>query len=255
MTKTGFSRLPALALGLALGAGFGTSVSLADETRIAVAANFTTAATEIAAAFNEATGHDAVLIFGSTGKLYAQIANGAPFDAFLAADDARPAKAIDEGLAVDGSRFTYAIGQIVLYSADPGMVDDKGDVLKTGTFGKIAIANPVTAPYGAAAVEAMKALGVYASLEPKLVQGDNISQTLQFIATRNAALGFIALSQVIADTAGSQWIVPTDLYTPIRQDAVLLVKGANNPAATAFLDFLNSDAARAIIASYGYGTD
>ena len=237
----------------ALCLGVAAHAARADETHIAVAANFTAAAKEIAAAFGKETGHEAVLIFGSTGKLYAQIANNAPFDAFLAADVARPEKAEKEGLGVAGSRFTYAVGQIVLFSADPALVDAQGTVLKTGTFEKIAIANPKTAPYGAASIEAMKALGVYDRLEPRIVKGDSISQTLQFVTTRNAALGFVALSQVIADDTGSKWVVPTDLYTPIRQDAVLLTRGADNAAAKAFLAFLKSETALAIIAKYGYG--
>jgi molybdate transport system substrate-binding protein len=255
MTNTAFRRLRSLGVMLLVGAAFSASTAWAEEARIAVAANFTAAAKEIATAFGAQTGHEAELIFASTGKLYTQIANGAPFDVFLAADTARPEKAEAEGLAVPGTRFTYAVGQIVLFSADPTLVDSNGEVLKTGDFAKLANANPKTAPYGAAGVEAMTALGIYELLAPRIVTGDNVSQTLQFITTQNAALGFVALSQVIDDESGSKWMVPADLYTPIRQDAVLLNPGANNEAATEFLAFLKSEAARDIIAGYGYGTD
>jgi molybdate transport system substrate-binding protein len=226
----------------------------AGETLVAVAANFTAAAQEIGAAFTEATGHDVRFSFGSTGKLYAQISHGAPFDAFLAADAARPEKAEAEGLAVPGSRFTYALGRIVLFSADPDLVDKAGAVLKDPeAFDKLAIANPVTAPYGAAAVEALTALAVHDAITPKLVQGDSIAQTLQFVTTGNAQLGFVALSQVAGHDDGSRWLVPQDLYAPIRQDAVLLTPGTDNAAALAFLDFLRGPNAAAVMDRYGYG--
>jgi molybdate transport system substrate-binding protein len=225
----------------------------AAETNVAVAANFTDAANEIAAAFKEKTGHDAVLSFGSTGQLYTQITQDAPFEVFLAADDERPRKAEEEGLAVPGSRFTYAIGKIVLWSKDPSGVRGQA-TLRNGDFTRIAIANPTTAPYGAAAVQAMQALGVYDQLEARIVQGNNIAQTYQFVETGNAELGFVALSQVVGDTEGSRWEVPADLYEPIRQDAVLLAKGENSEAANAFVDFLRSPEAAPIIAKYGYGT-
>lgn len=228
----------------------------AGETTIAVAANFTAAAKTIARAFETETGHKAVLAFGSTGKLYAQIANGAPFAALLAADQARPERAEAEGLAVAGSRFTYAKGKIVLYSADAMTVDRAGRVLSAPeTFAKIAIANPKTAPYGAAAVQAMTQMGVYDGLQDKIVQGDSIAQTHQFVMTQNAQLGFIAYAQVIHAESGSMWVVPEGLYSPIRQDAVLLKAGATSEPALAFLAFLKGDTARAIIASYGYGLD
>ena len=225
----------------------------ADETLVAVAANFTAAANEIAAAFEADTGHKAVLSFGSTGKLYTQIAHGAPFQAFLAADRERPEKAEADGLAVPGSRFTYARGKIVLFSADAALVDGAGAILgKPGAFARLAIANPKTAPYGAAAIEAMTRLEM---AQGKLVQGDSIAQTHQFVATGNAQLGVIALSQVIAAEGGSRWIVPESLYAPIRQDAVLLKAGADGVAARAFLDYLKGDRARAIVADYGYGIE
>ncbi|ABK44240.1 molybdenum ABC transporter, periplasmic molybdate-binding protein [Magnetococcus marinus MC-1] len=228
----------------------------ADSTNIAVAANFTGAAKEIAAAFAEDTGHQAVLSFGSTGKLYTQIAHGAPFHAFLAADRKRPEKAEAEGLAVAGSRFTYATGKIVLFSTDPNRVDPAGKVLEhPETFAKLAIANPKTAPYGAAARQTMQKLGLLAAIEPKLVRGDSIAQTYQFVATGNAQLGFVALSQVITGVSGSQWVVPSDLYTPIRQDVVLLNNGVERIAAKAFVDYLKGDRARAIIEKYGYGVE
>ncbi|WP_414897495.1 molybdate ABC transporter substrate-binding protein [Rhodovulum sp. YEN HP10] len=227
----------------------------AAETVVAVAANFTDAATEIGAAFEKATGDRVTYSFGSTGQLYTQITQDAPFEVFLAADQARPEKAEAEGHAVDGSRFTYAVGKLVLYSSEAGALDDGSDALARPGITHIAIANPVTAPYGAAAVEAMKALGLYETLEPKIVQGKSISQTHQFVATGNAELGFVALSQVIAEEGGSQWIVPQEIYTPIRQDAVLLTRGADSETARAYLDFLKSPEALAIIGKYGYGTE
>jgi len=227
----------------------------ADQTVAAVAANFTEAATEIGAAFAKATGHEVVYSFGSTGQLYTQITQDAPFELFLAADQARPEKAEAEGFAVPGSRFTYAVGKLVLWSADATLIDGTESVLKSDDFAHIAIANPETAPYGAAAVEVMEALGVHSDLEGKIVQGKSISQTHQFVATGNAELGFVALSQVVADESGSRWMIPQDLYAPIRQDAVLLKKGEASVAARAYLDFLQSPEAVAIIEKYGYGTD
>lgn len=225
----------------------------AAEVKVAAAANFTTAAKEIGALFAKATGHRVVFSFGSTGQLYAQIAQGAPFEVFLAADQARPTKAVASGFAVKGSRFTYATGRIVLFSMDRKLVRGPA-TLSEGKFAKIAIANPVTAPYGAAAVQAMKALGVYRRLSPKFVQGNNIAQTFQFVRTRNAAVGFVALSQVVRNSDGSRWIVPEKLYAPIAQDAVLLKPGAASPAARAFLAFLKGPQAGAVKAKYGYGT-
>ncbi|AJY46781.1 molybdate ABC transporter substrate-binding protein [Martelella endophytica] len=228
----------------------------AAEINVAVAANFTDAATDIAKAFEAETGDTVLLSFGSTGKLYTQIANGAPFTVFLAADQARAKKAVDEGFAVAGSEFTYAIGKLVLFSEDADLVDADGAVLKAPDgFSKIAIANPTAAPYGSAAVETMKSLGLYETLEPKIVQGDSISQTFQFVATGNAELGFVALSQVIGEDSGSKWVVPADLYSPIAQDAVLTNKGADDETSKAFLEFLKGDKAEAIIASYGYATE
>jgi molybdate transport system substrate-binding protein len=227
----------------------------ADEVQVAVAANFTAPMKLIAADFEKDTGHKAVLTFGATGKFYAQITNGAPFEVFLAADDETPAKLEKEGVAVNGSRFTYATGKLVLWSVQPGMVDAQGEVLKKGGFKKIAIAAPRLAPYGAAAVETMTKLGLQAALEPRLVQGESIGQTFSFISTGNAELGFIALSQVYEGgkiKSGSAWIVPENLHSPIRQDAVLLAKAKDNQAAAQLMAFLKTDKARAVIRSFGY---
>jgi molybdate transport system substrate-binding protein len=225
----------------------------AGETNVAVAANFTEPAKEIAKAFAAKAGHTAVLSFGATGQFYAQIRQDAPFTVLLAADDETPRKAAEEGLAVAESRFTYAIGRLVLWSKDPAKVGGE-ETLRKAAFEKIAIANPAVAPYGAAAVQAMKTLGVYEALQPKLVQGNTIAQTYQFVETGNAEVGFVALSQVITRNEGSRWAVPDTLHAPIRQDAVLLKKGAGDEAAKAFLAFLKSPEAGAVIAKYGYGT-
>lgn len=223
----------------------------AAQTNVAVAANFTGAAKEIAAAFKAKTGDEAMLSFGSTGKLYTQISQDAPFDIFLAADQARPKKTIADGLAVSDSLFTYAVGRLVLWSRNADLVTGK-DTLKTAKFDKLSICNPVAAPYGAASVEVMKALGVYGALRLKLVVGANVSQAFQFVDTGNAEIGFVALSQLAGNESGSKWIVPQDLYTPIRQDAVLLKRGSDNPAAKAFMAFLKGPEAKAIIEKYGY---
>jgi len=242
---------PAAVLALAL---LAAGPARAGETLVAVAANFTATAQEIGAAFAEATDHEAVFSFGSTGKLYAQIAHGAPFQVFLAADAARPEKAEAEGLGVPGTRFTYAVGRLALYSADRARVDLGGAVLSRGDFDRIAIANPQTAPYGAAAIEAMTALGVLDALAPRIVQGDSITQTFQFVMTGNAQLGFVALSQVAGHDRGSRWTIPNDLHAPIRQDAILLRPGEDSAAARAFLDFLKGPEAAAIMTRYGYGS-
>lgn len=239
---------------------WGGTVS-AGETKVALAANFTAAAKEIAASFQKDTGHKAVLIFGSTGKIYTQIYSGAPFDVFLAADQERPKKAEANGLAVAGTRFTYASGKIELYSTDPTLIDAKAlidgipTVLREGRFTKLAIANPKTAPYGAAAVSTLTKLGLYNKLFAKLVRGDNAAQTHQFVMTGNAQLGFVARSLIMRNKNGSRWPVPDYLYAPIRQDAVLLKHGAGNPAALAFLDYLKDQKARAIIKKFGYGLE
>ncbi|PKO87166.1 MAG: molybdate ABC transporter substrate-binding protein [Betaproteobacteria bacterium HGW-Betaproteobacteria-12] len=243
-------RLSALFISLLAAAGVH-----AGEVQVAVAANFTAPMQLIAADFQKDTGHKAVLSFGATGKFYAQIVNGAPFEVFLAADDTTPARLEKEGHAVPGSRTTYAVGKLVLWSAKPDFVDARGEVLKSGQFNKLAIANPKTAPYGAAALETLNRLKLLAAVQAKFVQGENIAQTLQFVHTGNAELGFVALSQVFKDgriTTGSAWIVPGDFHEPIYQDAALLAKGRDNAAAAALLAYLKGDKARTIIQSFGY---
>jgi molybdate transport system substrate-binding protein len=226
-------------------------VAHAADTNVAVAANFTEPAKQIAQLFGGKTGHKAILSFGSTGQFYTQITQAAPFQVFLSADQSTPKKLVTDGLA--SSVFTYALGKLVLFSRNADLVTD-GQTLRAGKFDKIAIANPTLAPYGAAAVETMKALGVYENLSSKIVQGSNINQTFQFVETGNAEVGFVALSQVIERPGGSRWIVTANLYTPIRQDAVLLKTGSGNPAAQAFLAFLQGPEATAVIEKFGYGT-
>jgi molybdate transport system substrate-binding protein len=227
----------------------------AAEVQVAVAANFTAPMRKIAAAFEAESGHKALLSFGATGAFHAQIRNGAPFQLLLAADGETPARLENEGAAVAGTRFTYAIGRLVLWSAQPGVVDGQGEVLRRPGEGRIAIANPKLAPYGAAAVQALAALGLLQALQPRFVQGENIAQAYQFAATGNARLGFVALSQVMADgriARGSEWVVPASLHAPIRQDAVLLAAGRDSAAARALLAYLKGEKARAIIRSFGY---
>lgn len=232
-----------------------SSQALAEEVQVAVAANFAGPFQKIAVDFGADTGHKAVAITGSTGKFYTQIKEGAPFEVLLAADDETPKKLEDEGLAVKGQRFTYAKGKLVLWSSKPGVVDDQGAVLSKGGFARLALANPKLAPYGAAGVETLKALGLYDAVAPKIVQGDNIAQAYQFVSTGNADVGFVALSQVAPPdkpAVGSWWVVPAKLYAPILQDAALLKKGEHNAAAAALLKYLKGDKAKAIIKSYGY---
>lgn len=231
------------------------SQASAAEVNVAVAANFSAPMKQIAADFEKATGHKVVLAFGASGKFYAQIKNGAPFQLFLSADDEKPIQLEKDGLAIPSSRFTYAIGTLVLWSAKPGFVDPNGEVLDKGAFNKLAIANPRLAPYGTAAMEVLTKRGLVVTVTPKIVQGENISQTYQFAATGNADLGFVALSQVMKDgkfTSGSAWVVPGKLHSPIRQDAVLLVTGRGNAAAEGLAAYLKSDRAKSIIRSYGY---
>jgi molybdate transport system substrate-binding protein len=227
----------------------------AGEVQVAVAANFAGPMEKLAAQFQKDTGHKAILASGATGKFYAQIRNGAPFEVLLSADDETPARLEAEGHAVAKSRFTYAGGRLVLWSARANYVDAAGAVLKTGNFKHLAIANPKTAPYGAAATAVIDKLGLTAHLQPRLVQGENIAQAFQFASTGNAELGFVAQAQVWRDgkfTAGSGWIVPATMHAPIRQDAALLTRGARNPAAQALLDYLRTDKAKALIRAYGY---
>lgn len=228
----------------------------AAEVRVAVAANFAQPLARIAEGFTAATGHTLKVSAGATGKFYAQIVAGAPFELLIAADDETPKKLIAEGLAVAGSNFSYAIGRLVLWSAQPGFVDEQGAVLASGRFAHLAIANPKIAPYGAAGLEVLKARGLSESLAPKLVVGETIAQAYQFVATGNAELGFVALSQVAQPgkpVTGSYWLVPASLYGEIRQDAVLLKAGEKNPAASALLAYLKSAPARELIQSLGYG--
>lgn len=241
---------------LAALAGFaillGGASARAGEAKVAVAANFTEPAKAIAARFEAKTGHKAVLSFGASGQFFAQIANGAPFEVFLSADVERPQKAEADGLAVPGTRFTYATGRLVLFSKTAGLVDGRGAVLSRGKFEKLAIADPKTAPYGLAAVETLTKLRLYDRLSPKIVTGSSITQAYQFVDTGAAELGFVALSQVIGEKGGSRWVVPAADHTPIDQQAVLLKAGAGNPAARAFLTFLKGPEAKAIIRRYGY---
>lgn len=239
-------------LAIALAALACAPLAHAGETHVAVAANFTEPARALAAAFERQTGHRAVLSFGSSGVLYAQISQGAPFEVFLSADAERPVKAVAEKLAVRSSRFTYATGRLVLWSADPRLVDAQGQVLRRGSFARLAIADPALAPYGLAAMQTIARLGLTARLTPRLVKGASIAQTYQFVSTGAAELGFVAQSQVIAVRGGSRWLVPARLHAPIAQQAVLLTRGARDPAAIAFLRYLRTPAARAIIRRYGY---
>jgi len=249
-----------LRLLLALAVSLLGALAHAGEVTVAVAANFTAPMQKIAQAFEQDTGHKAQLAFGATCKFYAQIKNGAPFAVLLAADDETPARLEKEGLAVAGTRFTYATGRLALWSKSPNLVDDKGDVLRSDRLEKlgihkIAIADPKLAPYGAAAMEVIHKLGVQASVTPKLVQGESIGQTFQFVNTENAQLGFVALSQISIDgriTQGSAWVVPQHMHTPLKQDAVLLNAGKGNAAAQALLTYLQGERAKAIMRAYGY---
>jgi molybdate transport system substrate-binding protein len=232
-----------------------SSVVKGAEVHVAVAANFSAPMKRIADAFEKDTGHKVVLSYGATGKFYAQIANGAPFDVFLSADDEAPAKLEKEGFAVAGSRFTYATGRLVLWSAKPALVDEKAAVLMRNDFKHLAIASPKLAPYGAAAMEALTKIGMLPLLQPTLVTGESIGQVFGMVSSGNAELGFLAMSQVFEDgklKSGSAWVVPANFHSPIKQDAVLLAKARSNPAALQLLTFLKSGQARAIMNSFGY---
>ena len=226
----------------------------AGQTHVAVAANFIEPAREITTLFQQKTGHEAILISGASGAFFSQITHGAPFEVFLSADEERPRLAVEQGFAVPDSRFTYAVGKLVLWSR---VVDvTKGEaVLKAGNFRKLSIANPTSAPYGAAAVETLKGLGVFDALQPKIVRGSSIAQAFQFVDTLNAELGFVALSQLYDNTEGTRWLVPEKLHAPIRQDAVLLKDGANDEASKAFFAFLKGPEAHAIIERFGYALE
>jgi molybdate transport system substrate-binding protein len=243
--------------GLVLGLLFGLlpGAAQAAEVHVAVAANFTAPMQKIAAEFERDTGHRAVLSFGATGKFYAQIRNGAPFQVLLSADDETPSRLVREGAGAAASQFTYAMGRLVLWSRDAGRVDAQGAVLKAGHFQRLALADPKLAPYGAAAMEVLRGLGLADTLAPKLVQGENISQAFQFTASGNAELGFVAMAQVFAEgrlTRGSAWVVPAAMHAPLKQDALLLNTGQSNPAATALLAYLKGEKARTLIRSFGY---
>ncbi len=241
---------------LAIAGLLATASAHAGDVTVAVAANFAGPMARIAEGFTAATGHTVKTSAGPTGKFYSQILQGAPFEVLVAADDETPKKLIAEGHAVAGSSFTYAIGVLVLWSARPGVVDDQGAVLASGRFNKLAVANPKLAPYGAAALQVIQARGLGDAITPKLVTGESIAQTYQFVFTGNADLGFVALSQVVVPgkpVTGSFWRVPSSLHSEIRQDAVLLKAGAGNPAARALLAYLQSPAAKAVIQSHGYG--
>jgi molybdate transport system substrate-binding protein len=227
----------------------------ADEVQVAVAANFSAPIQAIAADFEKDTGHKLVASYGATGQFYTQIKNGAPFEVFLSADDTTPQKLESEGATVKGSRFTYAIGTLALWSAKAGYVDAVGQVLKDNQYQHLSIANPKAAPYGLAATQVLAKLGLTDQVKGKLVEGQNITQAYQFVSTGNAELGFVALSQIYKDgkvTGGSAWIVPADMHDPIKQDAVILDKGKDNPAAKALVDYLKGPKAATVIKSYGY---
>jgi molybdate transport system substrate-binding protein len=227
---------------------------LADDVRVAVATNFAGAMAALASAFEAQSEHTVLVSAGATGSQYAQIKNGAPFEAFFAADAARPAMLEREGIALGGSRFRYAVGRLVLWSAHPGYVDADGAVLATGSYRHLAIANPNLAPYGAAARDVLRARGLWVDVQTRLVQGQDIGQTYSFVATGNAELGFIALAQIKrpgSPLVGSYWLVPESLHEPIEQYAVLL---RDTPGARGFVEFVKTEEARAIIRNYGYGS-
>jgi molybdate transport system substrate-binding protein len=243
-------------LSVLLWASLAHTAALAAEAQVAVAANFAEPIKAIAAVLQKTTGHTLKISTGASGAFYTQIKNGAPFDVFLSADNERPELLEKDGLAQPGTRFTYAVGKLVLWSAKADRVDNQGAVLKAADLGKVAYANPKTAPYGAAAVQVIERLGLTTSLTPKLVQGESIGQTFAFVKTGNADVGFVAMSQVLEGgrlKEGSMWVIPQASYDPIRQDAVLLKKGAGNEAALALLKLLQSPNIQDLIRSYGYG--
>ncbi|SHK20189.1 molybdate transport system substrate-binding protein [Marinobacter antarcticus] len=252
MFKKRYHQRVALCLFLAF-----SSIAHAADIRLAVAANFTDTTRDLIAAFGEATGLEAVASYGSTGKLYAQIDNGAPFDVFLAADSRRPELLEQNGQGLAGTRFTYARGKLVLWSPVPGTFEDPKAWLESGDFTRLAIANPKTAPYGFAAQEVLSRLNLWEPLQDRLVRGDSIAQAFQFVATTNAQSGFVALSQVRAwdEQGGSLWMIPQAYYSQINQQAILLSRGENNDAAHQFLEFLRGDKARGIIEEFGYETE
>lgn len=254
MRKTSFSVLRILRCVALLGL-WGWAVAQAASVQVAVAANMAAPLQALLPGFQRDSGHSAVVVLGSTGKLYAQIHHGAPLELLVSADAATPERLETEKMAVAGTRTTYAIGRLGLWSPRKDMVDAQGRVLQNGSFQHLALANPATAPYGAAAVQAMERLGVRARLQPRWVLGESVAQAYQFVASGNAALGFVALSQVWQGgqlRAGSLWLVPQSLHAPLRQDAVLLQRGQHNPAAVALLAYLRSEAAQTVLRSFGY---
>ncbi len=247
---------PALSLLLGL---FLAGAAAAEEAVVAVAANFSEVVERLEGDFERQSGHTLTVVAGSTGKLYAQIAHGAPFDVFLSADQARPERLEEERLAVAGSRFTYATGRLTLWSSEPGRIGGDGAAtLRRGEFRRLAIANPALAPYGAAAKETLEKLGLWERFADKIVMGQTIGHAHTLVASGGAELGLVALSSVLSPrnaTRGSRWDVPSNLHAPIHQDAVLLARGAANPAARNFLAFLRSEKAKAVIERYGYAVE
>lgn len=245
-------------LGLSLLLQLTAQTTMADSANIAVAANFTAPMRELAREFEKTSDHRLVLSFASSGKFYAQIQHGAPFDVFLSADTVKPERLIGDGLGEKTSRFTYALGALALWSKDPALISDGPETLAAGNFHKLALANPRLAPYGEAAMATLAALKLDKVLQSRLVQGENIAQAYQYVSSGNAELGFVARSQLWREdgsTEGSVWLVPASFHPPIRQDAVLLTRGADNPAALALLTYLRSEPAQAIIRRYGYGVE
>lgn len=231
----------------------------AEKTTVAVASNFTAAMKSLVVEFEKQSGHEVEVAYGSSGRLYAQIKNGAPFHAFFSADQKKPEQLEADKLSVSDSRFTYAEGALALWTNKAALQDKPLDMLKENAFNKLAIANPRLAPYGFAAVEVLQHLDLYENTKAKWVEGENIAQTYQFVSTGNADLGFVALSQVISQQKNkvdqqqnTTWTVPQNLHTPIKQDALLLIKGKDNSAARALLDFIRSDQGKEIIQSMGY---
>lgn len=247
--KAKLSLLPIVIFGFPITPASGSSIYAA------VASNFSRPAKEIVAAFENHSGDEVKLSFGSTGKHFAHIVNGAPFDIFLSADARRAKRVVEEGYGIKGSRFTYAIGRLALYSADANLIDGADTALTSPSITRIAIANPKTAPYGEAAHTVLQLLGIYDNVKGKIITGENIAQTFQFVATGNVAVGFVALSQIKNLRQGSRWIIPQAYYPPIHQQAVLLQKGSDNPTALKFLEFLRSAQAKEIIENFGYGVE
>jgi molybdate transport system substrate-binding protein len=227
----------------------------AAEVTVAVASNFSLPMRKIVAQFEADFGHKVRLSFGSTGAFYSQIKNGGPFHLLVAADQETPARLEKEGLGLAGTRFTYAQGRLVLWSRQAGLVDREGEILKAGHFQKLALANPKLAPYGVAAMETLSSMGLTEQLKSKFVQGENISQAYQFVETENAQIGFVAMSQVFFEgklLKGSAWIVPPQLYSPIQQDAILLLAGQQNSVAIELMRYLKTDKAKSVMSAYGY---